>query len=165
MPPSELTLSNTTFMPGPIWPNAASGPVCGPMKPILIGAPSARGWVASGGQLVVGTWKAGAAASVLAGAEVAAASVVAAAAEVVGASVAAGAAVVDAEFESLPHDAATMASAAVMGRVARRATDRVVKVLPLAVGTVDWIAGSVDRAAQTSPGGQGSPRAMVRTGP
>ena len=44
-------------MPWAITPNAASGPVWGPMNPILIGAPSANGCVASAGQLVVGTWK------------------------------------------------------------------------------------------------------------
>ena len=60
------------------------------------------------------------------------ASVVAAAAAVVGASVAA-AAVVEADFESLPHEAASTARTAVMGRVARRPTDRVVNLLPLAL--------------------------------
>jgi hypothetical protein len=133
MPPAALTFSNTTFMPGPIWPKAASGPVWGPMKPILMGAPSASGVVASAGQLVVGTWKAGAAAAELAAADEDGASVVAAAAAVVAAaSVAAGAAVVEAEFESLPHEAATTARTAVMGREARRPQDRVVKMLPLA---------------------------------
>ena len=54
------------------------------MKPILIGAPSASGCVASAGQLVVGTLKAAAAGSVLAAADDDGASVVAAAAAVVG---------------------------------------------------------------------------------
>src|SRR3954447_4225909 len=45
-------------------PNAANGPVCGPTNPILIGAPSASGWVASAGQLSVGTLNVSAAASV-----------------------------------------------------------------------------------------------------
>jgi len=102
------------------------------MKPILIGAPSASGVVASAGQLVVGTWKAAAAGSELAAADDDGASVVAAAAAVVGASVPA-AAVVEAEFELLPHEAARTARTAVMGREARRPQDRVVKMLPLAL--------------------------------
>src|SRR3954454_7729712 len=44
-------------MPWAITPNAARGPVCGPMKPIFTGAPSANGWVASAGHLSVGTLK------------------------------------------------------------------------------------------------------------
>jgi hypothetical protein len=83
--------------------------------------------------LVVGTWKAAAAGSELAAADDDGASVVAAAAAVVAASVAAGAAVVEADFESLPHEAAMTAKTAVMGREARRPQDRVVKMLPLAL--------------------------------
>src|SRR3954447_20769829 len=44
-------------MPWAMTPNAARGPVCGPMKPIFSGAPSANGWVASAGHLSVGTLK------------------------------------------------------------------------------------------------------------
>src|SRR4051794_41860457 len=44
-------------MPWAITPNAARGPVWGPMKPILTGAPSANGCVVSAGQLSVGTLK------------------------------------------------------------------------------------------------------------
>src|SRR4029079_6394328 len=106
-------------MPWAITPNAASGPVCGPMNPILIGAPSANGWVASAGHLSVGTLNAAPAASVdgtdvaADDAAVAAAVVAAVVASVAGAAAVAGAAepaVADEpELLSLPHAAAMAA--------------------------------------------------------
>src|SRR3954470_8805442 len=108
-------------MPWAITPNAASGPVCGPMKPIFTGAPSANGCVVSAGQLSVGTVKAAPAApgdgtevpaDDSAGVPAVGAAVVAslagAAAEVTGA---ADPAVVSPEpaLSSLPHAAATKA--------------------------------------------------------
>src|SRR5689334_3536257 len=45
-------------MPTPSTPKAASGPVCGRLIPILIGAPAASGALASAGHLLESTSKA-----------------------------------------------------------------------------------------------------------